>query len=462
MEGIELQKQQSTLTYVKGVNKKIASMLLPITLENLLQMVAGIVTMGMIGRIDALSISAVGISMRITQIIWALFRGITIGATVFVAQYYGADRMDRVRDVVKQTLLASIVVVAVLQLIIFTQASRLLLIFNPQPELLALATQYIRIVSFGLPFLAVMLVIGGVLQGMGNAKTPMFITMSMNIVNLTVGYVVIFGRLGLSPLGVRGAAVATVVSQAVAASLGLFIVFRKGGVLGGCLNRDFFRFDRKQITSIFRIGLPSSMESIFWQLAAIILTRAILTFGETSFAAYQLGLQAESISYMPAMGFGVVATALIGQALGAKDKDLGRLYLTQILKGTVVITSVSTVVLVFFPRAIMAMLTNNIEIIAISSIYLIAMGLVQFPQNITGVLAGAMRGAGYTKVTMMVAGVGLWGVRVPLTLLMTYVFKFSIVSIWVVISVDLIFRFVVCYLYYKRKNIYESKLVTNE
>lgn len=167
-------------------------MLVPITVENLLQMVAGIVTMGMIGRIDALSISALGISMRITQIIWALFRGITIGATVFAAQYYGAGNMEKVRDVIKQTLLSSIAVVAVLQLIVYTQAPRLLMIFDPQEELLNLATVYVRIVSLGLPFLAIMLVIGGVMQGMGNARTPMFIIMTMNLVNLAVGYTMKF------------------------------------------------------------------------------------------------------------------------------------------------------------------------------------------------------------------------------------------------------------------------------
>jgi Na+-driven multidrug efflux pump len=89
------------------------------------------------------------------------------------------------------------------------------------------------------------------------------------------------------------------------------------------------------------------------------------------------------------------------------------------------------------------------------------MGLVQFPQNTTGVLAGAMRGAGYTKVPMMVAGVGLWGVRVPLALLMTYVFKQTIIAIWVVMCVDLVFRFCVCFFYYKSKNIYESHLMTD-
>jgi Na+-driven multidrug efflux pump len=87
------------------------------------------------------------------------------------------------------------------------------------------------------------------------------------------------------------------------------------------------------------------------------------------------------------------------------------------------------------------------------------MGLVQFPQNTTGVITGAMRGAGFTKVPMIVAGVGCWGVRVPLALLMTYVFKRTIIAIWVVMCIDLVFRFFVCLLYYRSKNIYESSLM---
>jgi Na+-driven multidrug efflux pump len=126
LNDLEIQRPQVVVHDRKSINKKIVSMIVPITIENLLQMVAGIVSMGMIGRIDALSISALGISMRITQIIWGLFKGITIGATVFVAQYYGAGEMDKVKNVIKQTLLSSIVVVVILQAIVYTQASKLL------------------------------------------------------------------------------------------------------------------------------------------------------------------------------------------------------------------------------------------------------------------------------------------------------------------------------------------------
>ncbi len=462
MNGLEIKRSQVSINEKKSINRKIVSMIVPITIENILQMVAGIVSMGMIGRIDALSISALGIGMRITQIIWALFKGITTGATVFVAQYYGAGEIGKVKNVIRQTLLSSIILVLILQAIVYTQASKLLMVFNPETELLELGAEYMRIVSFGLPFLAVMLIIGGVLQGMGNAKTPMYITILMNVINIVVGYVVIFGKLGITPMGVRGAALATAVSQAAAAVIGLFVMFNRNGVLGGFLNKRLLSVDRHQIADVYRVGMPTAMESIFWQLATIILTRAILTFGETAFAAHQLGLQAESISYMPAAGFGVVATALVGQALGSKDKQLAHLYLRHILKGAIGLTALSVTIMVGFPKFMMSLLTNNREIIELSAIYLMLMGLVQFPQNASGVLIGAMRGAGYTKVPMVVAGIGLWVIRVPLALLMTYVFKRTIIAIWVVMCVDLVFRFFTYLFYYKSRNIYENRLVADD
>lgn len=154
----------------KEVRIKILSMILPITMENILQMLTGFASMAMIGRIDAIAVGALGISQRLTQIVWALFKGVTTGASVFVAQAYGANNIKKLKSVVQQTLLSTIILVLIFQQIIFWKASSLLSIFNPSVELMASATSYLRIVSLGLPFLAISLVVTGVLQGMGNAK----------------------------------------------------------------------------------------------------------------------------------------------------------------------------------------------------------------------------------------------------------------------------------------------------
>lgn len=444
---------------IKLINKRIISMILPVAFEGVLQMSAGLVMMGFIGRIDVIAVSALGISQRMTQMVWAFFKGITTGASVFVAQYYGAKKQEKMKHVILQTLISAILLILLIQTGIYLFSSQLLSIFDPSPELLKSANTYIRLVSFGLPFLAVSLIIGGVLQGMGNAKTPMIITLIMNIINITLGYILIFGNLGFKPMGIKGAAIATVLSQVCACMIGLYIMFNKNGVLNSYLSKNFFSFDLPQIKSVYKVGLPTSMESMFWQLAAIILTKSILTYGETAFAAYQLGLQAESISYMPSTGFGIAATAFVGQALGAGNKKLAKTYLKQIMKGSMAITSISIIILVFFPKTMMALLTNNPEVINLGAIYLTLMGLVQIPQNASHVLVGAMRGAGYTNIPMLVAGTGLWGIRVPFTLVVVYILKFPIVAIWVVMCIDLIFRFLFNLVLYRRKNIYDKALV---
>ncbi|MTI47146.1 MATE family efflux transporter [Sporosalibacterium faouarense] len=443
----------------KEVRRKIYSMILPITMENILVMVAGFVSMGMLGRIDTLAIGAFGLSDRLTKIIWALFKGVTMGASVFVAQAYGSQNHSRLKKVIQQTLLSSIILVILLQQFVFWKAPMLLGIYNPDPNLMHDSIAYLRIVSWGLPFLAIMLVVAGVLQGMGNARTPMLIALIMNITNIIFGYGFIFGNFGLPKLGLKGAAIATIISQVTAAMLGIYVLFNKKGVLSTLLNKRFFKLDIKEVLSIYKVGMPSALESIFWQVSSIILTKIIMTFGNTALAAYQVGLQAESISYMPAAGFSIAATAFIGQALGARKEKLGRTYLKETIKGSMIITSLSVILLVGFPHIILGLLTNQADVIKLGSIYLVLMGIVQIPQNLSGVLNGALRGAGHTRVPMFVAGAGLWIVRIPISLILTYWLHMDIVAIWVVMCFDLVFRFVLSLILYKTKNIYKTELV---
>lgn len=446
----------------KEVKNKIVSMILPITIENVLQMTAGFISMAIIGNIDTIAVVALGLSTRITQIVWALFKGIATGASVFVAQSFGAGDYKRLRKVVQQTLLSTIAVVILLQQFIYWNAPMLINIFNPKPNIVQSTVVYLRTVSLGLPFMAIMLVVAGVLQGMGNAKTPMKIALIMNFTNVVFSYVLIFGKLGFNPLGVKGAAISLALSQFIAAAIGLYVLFNHDGILASIGKNNFFKADFKEILNIYKVGTPTSFESIFWQIAAIILTRIILGFGETSLAAYQLGLQAESISYMPALGFSVAATTFIGQTLGAKNSQLGKIYLKELIKGSMIITSISTLILILLPGAIMGLLSRDSEVIKIGAEYLFLMGLVQIPQNLAGVLNGALRGAGYTRVPMIVAGAGLWGIRIPLSIILTAYFKFDVTAIWVVISLDMLFRFILSYTLYKSKNIYSNAIVLVE
>lgn len=445
----------------KQARRKIFSMILPITAENILQTTASFISMAMIGNIDALSVSAVsvsaiGISSRITQIVWAIFKGVTTGTTVYVSQAYGAGDLKKLKNIVKETFILCMFIVLLLQQFIYWNTTRLLSFFNPDTLLLESGSMYLRIVSIGLPFQVIVLLVAGILQGMGNAKTPMMIAFLMNLINIGAGYLLIFGKLGLAALGLKGAAIGLVIAQTIAALIGLLVLSKKYKVLSLKKTDDTPGIALGNAVQVFRLGLPSSTESIFWQISALILTRAILVYGNNVLAAYQLGLQAESISFTPASGFAVAATAFIGQSLGGRNGERGKLYIRELLKGTLAITLVCSLVLLFMPRQIMGLLTANKEVISIGATYLFFMGLVQFPQNISGLLNGAMRGAGYSNVPMFVAGIGIWIIRIPFVLIVTYVLHLDIYFIWIGFCTDLITRFIISLALYKQKNIYNA------
>lgn len=447
----------------KTIRNRILGMIVPITAENILQMTAGVVSMAMVGRISPLAVGAIGMSNILFRIIWSIFRGIGTGASVFVAQSYGADNHKKIRSTTVQSFFLVFIFSIVLQQFLYWNADTLIRVFNPTSDLLVDGVMYVRIISWSLPFAAIILASAGIQQGLGDARTPMMIIGILNIVNIIFCYLLIFGNLGLPQLGIRGAGYAYNISYIVAAVFAIFALFRSSGTFSRIKDSFEIKFNLKEAISIVKFGLPTSFETAFWQVSAIFITRAILQFGETAYAAYQLGLQAEAISFMPAAGFSVAASTFVGQAVGARDGELGKRYFSHLIKLSIMITSIASIALIFFPRLIMRGFTTDPDVIAIGALYLFVMGLVQIPQNLTSLTGGAIRGAGFAKIPMLISGIGLWLVRIPLIQLVAFVLELDILWIWIVMGIDLIFRFALAIFIYKRKDIFNnSRIITSQ
>ena len=282
-------------------------------MENVFQVSASLVTVAMIGRLSPLDISAQGIVMRITETLNSLFRGVAIGSTVYIAKAYGAKSMDQCFKVFKQTLISAVPMAILFGSVLFALPTQFLRILTDSSELLTVGAGYMRLTVMGLPFVAIMALVTSAFQGHSNTKTPMMIAMLVNISNIVLGYILIFGVGGIGGFGIYGAAAALTMAQAIGAITGLVLLFK--GSLQGLLCRaaQGKRFStttgnvsRMFIPPVFRL----QSKTFFWQFSAIIMSRAILTYGEVSFSAYQIGLQAESISGMATFGFGVAATTL--------------------------------------------------------------------------------------------------------------------------------------------------------
>lgn len=440
----------------KAIRKQILFLIIPVMLENIFQMSAGLISSAMIGRLDPALISAQGVSSRITGILWALFKGIGIGATVIIAQSRGEGDHVKCKKTFEQTVITGCLIAILFIFLFLFFSSNVLSFFTDNNEILVNAEKYIKIVIFTAPFLMIMAAVTGAFQANGNTKTPMYIAIIINIINVVIGYVLIYGKFGFPQLSLLGAAIALLISQASGALLGIYLLYnKKNGLFSTIINKNFLKVDLGILKSVYSIGIPAAFENMFWQFSAIIMSKAILTYGEVTFAAYQLGLQAELMSEMPAVGVGIAATSMTANAIGKKDSALLKIYTKQLITTSTAISLFSSMLIIVFPGVFMDFFTNNPEIKSIGIYYLIVMGFIQTPQNLSKVLNGTIRSAGYKNIPMIISFIGIWVVRVPMALIFTYILKLDVIFIWLSMAADQIFKFTVSAIIYKVKKVDE-------
>lgn len=436
----------------KVIKRDIYQIIIPMILENILQISANLVITAMVGRLLANDISAQGICIRITDTLWCFYKGVAIGATVLIARAYGAGRHQDCRKIAGQTILTEMIIVFIFQVVLYFKAPLFLGFFSKDPQILSLAEGYMKTIIFEFPFVVITTVVTASFQGYGNTKIPMYIAVLMNVVNIVCGYCFIFGAFGIPGMGIKGAATALLTAQTVGAGTGLYLLYKKKGGLFRKVPSEhrFFSFDKKCIYEIYTTGIPAALETVFWQVSAIILSKVILFYGNQAFAAYQLGIQAEEITEMPAIGFSTASTTLAARAIGMQDEELRKVYFKEQLKVGVFISSITSVLLIFLPRFFLTLMTDKPELQAIGVVYVFVMGFIQIPQNLSRIYNGTIRAMGYKNAPMLVAGFGIWIIRIPLCMLAAYVLRLPLTIIWIIIAMDQVSRFLLSVgLYYR-------------
>lgn len=456
---------------VKDPNKRqmrisILKLIIPILVSSMLEMLVGLVSMALIGNLGAVAIGAMALSQRVRGIIWSVFKGIGIGLQVVVAQATGTHDKDRSKAAIAQTITSIFLLGALFVATMWIFPNQWLTLFNPKDDLKSTAADVLRIIALGLPFLGVVIVVSGGLQGKGDGVTPLVINGIMNIINIGLGLWFVQGGFGLKAMGLMGAAYAMVYSQGIAAVIALLILLRpriklnahltlEPGLLYQCSLGYFMRFLSSLTKVIYQTGLPSVLESLFWNVSSVFLARFILSYGNDALAAYQLGFQAESLAFMPAVGFQVAATAFVGRYLAAAEPERARAYFREICLWALIVSLFGSFVLIFMPTLVLGIMTRDQNLIQIATLYMVVCGIAQAPQNIAGVIGGALRGAGYTKLPMITSGIGIYGVRIPLAFA-AVVFQWPLLIIFIAIGIDMVIRLLLNGYFYYQFNIYKK------
>ncbi len=420
--------------------KKIFLLAWPAIVENLLHTVVGIVDTAMVGRLGASSLAAVGLGNQISQVGLTLFVALATGSTALVARHIGANEPEEASDVARQSLVLGVLISGSVMLAFFFGARGLLgLLFrSSEANVLGMATSYVRVVSLAIILNYFLIVINAILRAVGDTKTPMRITALVNLINIIGNAIFIYGIGPIPALGVTGAAIGTAVAQACGGIIALRVLF-KNPVLRVRIT-DSFTPDRVIIKRIANIGIPAGVEQSMMRVAQLVYTMIVSSLGTIAYAAHQVALNAESLSFMPGAGFATASTTMVGQNLGAglpdQAEESGRI--TRNLG--ILVMAMMGVIFIISPEPIVRIFSKDPEVIALATVCLRLVAISQPALAIWMILAGGLRGAGDTRAIMKIVIVGLVFIRVGLAYFLAIYLNLGLVGAWVAMVVDLFVR----------------------
>ncbi|MBW2061840.1 MAG: MATE family efflux transporter [Deltaproteobacteria bacterium] len=438
------------------IRRAIFSLAWPISLAVLLQNLATTVDLIMVGRLGTAELASVGFCAMIFWTISALVFGIEISVTAIVARNIGAGRPEEASLGLGMALtlgLAASVVTAILAALLTPSILRL---FEVEPDVFRLSVSYFRILSFGLIFLAVMAICSGALRGAGDTRTPMFIGLIATLIHIGLNYVLIFGKLGLPALGVKGAATGTLLSYLAAAILGPALLF--SGRLRIKLSRQDFGWSSRRARQVIRLAVPAALEQFVLQIGLLAYAKFIVAYGTLVLSGYQVGMQVLSLSFIPNGGFGMAAATLVGQNLGANRKENAKKAGWLCAFWAVSAMFILSVVYVLTAGRIASIFVSDPEVIAYAVSFIRVVAICQVGIAINFTLAGSLRGAGDTRTPLLITLLGMYGFRIPAAYILSGPMAMGVGVVFSLLIYDYIIRIIAILIRYKRGRWLETKL----
>ncbi|WP_249362406.1 MULTISPECIES: MATE family efflux transporter [unclassified Pseudoalteromonas] len=298
-----------------SIAKALLKLGIPIILINILQSAYQLTDAFWVGRLGATQVAAVSISTPITFLVIAIGSGLAMAGAILSAQYMGAGQQDKVNHVAAQTVLMVAFTALVLGLLGYVLSPYFLKLLGVEQAVYSDALKFMHVSFIGVIFVFIYAMFQSLMRGIGQTKVPLIIVSTTVILNFILDPLFIFGYGRFEGLGVMGAALATLVTQSLAALAGIIIFLR--GRHGIQLQLKSFYPDWQYMKRAFFLGAPGSIELSTRAFGLIIMSFLVASFGTVTIAAYGVGSNILQMVMIPAMGLSMAVSTLVGQNMGA-------------------------------------------------------------------------------------------------------------------------------------------------
>lgn len=428
--------------------REIYPLAMPIFIENLSVILMGIFSTFLVSWIGKAQMAAVGLAESFNMIIMSFFMAVALGTSVVVAFSLGRHNRKKAVFAARQSI-TLLVLVSVL-LFIFVEFSGYWIVDiiagKADPEVKHLTLTFLRLTVLGYPALAFILVGCGALRGAGNTKLPMYLNIIMNILNISISYVLIYGIGSWQGFGFIGAGIGLTTSR----YCGMFFILlvltiKPSRALFIPLRSYFHSFNARILVDILSIGIPASVESVMFNVGKLLTQTFVAGMGTSTIAANFIAFSIAGLLNLPGGTLGATSTIIVGKRLG-----MGQIYQpTRQLKFIFQFTNILLCLIAFvtmpFAGLLSSLYTNDPEVIEISKHLLWLNALFTPFWASSFVLPYGFKGAKDASYTMWVAIGSMWMCRIVVGYLFGVYLGFGVIGVWFGMFLDWIIRSIFFY-----------------
>lgn len=386
---------------------KIIMFSIPLILTGVLQLLYNAVSIVVVGRfVGSSALAAVGSTTSLINLFINLFLGLSIGVSVVMAKYYGAGQENDANETVHTAIAISTMSGIILTIFGVFMAKPLLQVMGTPDDVLEHAVLYMKIYFLGMPASMIFNFSSAILRAVGDTRRPLYFLSISGLVNISLSlmFVIAFN------MDIAGVASATVISQYISVVLIILCLIHSDG----CLKLQWrnIRFYKDKLFAIIKIGLPAGIQGTIFAISNVLIQSSVNSFGSAVMAGNTAAMNIEGFVYISMNALSQAVLNFTGQNIGAKNYNrVGRIL-------GVCLISVTTVGVVFgglsylFARNLLGIYTVDPDIIAIGVIRLVYICTAYFICGVMDVLAGSLRGMGYSVMPMLSSIVGVCGIRI--------------------------------------------------
>jgi putative MATE family efflux protein len=296
----------------------------------------------------------------------------------------------------------------------------------------------------------------GILRGLGDSKTPLYLTILSVILNIIFIPFLIKGFGPVPPLGVMGSALATVFANMITTVLGYYYLVRKNPFLN--ISRWKWVFDPGIIKTIVSIGIPTSLQILIVSFSGIVLMGLVNLFSEEVIAAYGIGLRIDNFSILPSMSIGMAVSTMVAQSIGAGKYKRVNEITGSATRFTLLICAAIIIMCMFFPRQISYLFTHEESVIGHAVTYFRIICWAYVNLSLFFILQSTVRGAGSMMVPLFFSIISMT-VRISLAYILGRFTPLKETGIWIAILISTIVALVQMYVYYKKGGWRSKKII---